>query len=127
MSYTIGQVAEKMGVTTHTLRYYEKEGLLPFVERTESGIRSFKDSDVECLHIIECLKATGMPIKDIKVFIDWCAEGDSTLQQRYEMFLERRKEVLQQMADLQRTLATIEYKCQYYKDALDALKDTVKS
>lgn len=127
MSYTIGQVAEKMGVTTHTLRYYEKEGLLPFVERTESGIRSFKDSDVECLHIIECLKATGMPIKDIKVFIDWCAEGDSTLQQRYEMFLERRKEVLQQMADLQRTLATIEYKCQYYKDALDTLKDTVKS
>lgn len=127
MSYTIGQVAEKMGVTTHTLRYYEKEGLLPFVERTESGIRSFKDSDVECLHIIECLKATGMPIKDIKVFIDWCAEGDSTLQQRYEMFLERRKEVLQQMADLQRTLATIEYKCQYYKDTLDTLKDTVKS
>ena len=118
MTYTIGQVAEKVGLTAHTLRYYDKEGLLPFVERTESGVRRFKESDFEWLQIIDCLKATGMPIKDIRQFVDWVIQGDSTLDKRYAMFLERRKEAQQQMKELQKTLDTIEYKCAYYKKAL---------
>lgn len=90
--YSIGDVAKRMNVPASTLRYYDKEGLLPFVERTQSGIRQFKESDIDWLNIIECLKRTGMPIKDIKRFIDWCQEGDTSIQQRYEMFLERKKE-----------------------------------
>lgn len=77
MTHSIGQVAKLMNLTVYTLRYYDKEGLLPFVERTPSGTRLFKESDLDALKIIECLKATGMPIKDIKNFIDWCSEGDS--------------------------------------------------
>ena len=119
MFYTIGEAAQKMGLTTYTLRYYEKEGLLPFVERNNKGIRHFKDGDFGWLSIIECLKASGMPIKDIKIFIDWCMQGDATLQQRRDMFLERKKVVEQQMADLQKILSTIEYKCWYYQTALD--------
>lgn len=118
--YTIGEVAERMHVTAHTLRYYDKEGLMPFVKRSDSGIRQFTEADFDWLHIIECLKATGMPIKDIKTFIDWCMEGDSTLAKRYEMFLERRRIVLEQMQELQRTLDTIDYKCWYYKTAAEA-------
>ena len=67
--YSIGEVSKKMNITPSTLRYYEKEGLLPFVSRTKSGIRSFNDADLNRLRIIECLKKTGMSIKKIKQFI----------------------------------------------------------
>ncbi|CAH2213561.1 MerR family transcriptional regulator [Tepidibacter aestuarii] len=120
MSYTIGQVAKRMNITSSTLRYYDKEGLLPSIDRTEGGIRRFKEEDFEWLSIIECLKNTGMSIKDIKIFIDWCMDGDSTLQQRYDMFLERKLETEKQIKILQDSLDKINYKCWYYKTALDA-------
>ena len=69
MYYTIGEMAKIINVAPSTLRYYDKEGLLPFVERTEGGIRMFKESDYEGLTIINCLKNSGMPLKDIKVFL----------------------------------------------------------
>ncbi|WP_430789716.1 MerR family transcriptional regulator [Virgibacillus flavescens] len=118
--YSISEIAKELDLTVYTLRYYDKEGLLPFVERTSSGTRVFKESDIEALKIIECLKATGMPIKEIKNFIDWCSEGDSSLQQRYDLFLERKDTVEAQMAELKKTMQLIEYKCLYYKTALDA-------
>lgn len=120
MAYLISEVAKMMNLTVHTLRYYDKEGLLPFVERTPSGTRLFKESDLGALKIIECLKSTGMPIKDIKNFIDWCSEGDFTLQQRYDMFMERKAVVAAQMEELKNTMEVIEHKCWYYKTALDA-------
>ncbi|NMD71255.1 MerR family transcriptional regulator [Bacillus sp. DNRA2] len=124
-TYSISEVAKELNLTVYTLRYYDKEGLIPFVERTETGIRLFKESDIEALRIIECLKATGMPIKEIKHFIDWCSEGDATLQQRYDMFLERKASVEAQMAELKKTMERIEYKCWYYKTALDAGTENV--
>lgn len=120
MAYSISEVAKKMNVTIYTLRYYDKEGLIPFVERSSNGARLFKDSDLETLKIIECLKSTGMHIKDIKNFIDWCSEGDSSLQQRYDMFMERKTAVEAQMEELKKTLELIEHKCWYYKTSLDA-------
>ncbi|MFB6466805.1 MerR family transcriptional regulator [Cytobacillus sp. Hz8] len=119
-SYSISEVAKELNLTVYTLRYYDKEGLMPFVERTASGTRLFKKSDIDALKIIECLKATGMPIKEIKNFIDWCSEGDSTLQQRYDMFMERKASVEAQMEELKKTMKLIEHKCSYYKTALDA-------
>jgi transcriptional regulator, merR family len=120
MPYTIGEAAARMHLSAPTLRYYDKEGLLPFVDRSESGIRVFKESDFEWLRLIECLKATGMPIRDIKQFIDWCLEGDATLPQRRDMFYERRRAVLKQMETLQATLDVIDYKCWYYDAAAKA-------
>jgi DNA-binding transcriptional MerR regulator len=120
MTYSIGEVAKKLNLTIYTLRYYDKEGLMPFVERTTSGSRVFKESDLDALKIIECLKATGMPIKDIKYFIDWCTQGDSSLQQRYDMFVERKAVVEAQMEELTKIMETIKHKCWYYKTALDA-------
>jgi DNA-binding transcriptional MerR regulator len=119
-TYTISEVAKELDLTVYTLRYYDKEGLMPFVERTASGTRLFKDSDIEALKIIECLKSTGMPIKEIKNFIDWCSDGDSTLQQRYDMFIERKASVKAQMEEFKKTMKIIEHKCLYYKLALDA-------
>lgn len=119
-TYTISEVAKELNLTVYTLRYYDKEGLMPFVERTSSGNRLFKESDLSALKVIECLKATGMPIKEIKNFIDWCSEGDATLQQRYDMFLERKANVEGQMEELRKTMDVIEHKCLYYKTALEA-------
>ncbi|MCK0472783.1 MerR family transcriptional regulator [Halalkalibacter sp. APA_J-10(15)] len=120
ITYSISEVSKELNLTVYTLRYYDKEGLLPFVERTASGARLFKDSDISALKIIECLKSTGMPIKEIKHFIDWCSTGDSTLQKRYDMFLERKAIVEAQMKELAETMKLIEHKCSYYKSALDA-------
>ena len=120
MAYSIGEVAKKLNLTIYTLRYYDKEGLMPFVERTPNGTRVFKESDLNALQIIECLKATGMPIKDIKNFFDWCSQGDSSLQQRYDMFIERKAVVESQIEELKKTMEVIEYKCWYYKTALEA-------
>lgn len=119
-TYSISEVAKELNLTIYTLRYYDKEGLMPFVERTENGTRLFKESDISALKVVECLKSTGMPIKEIKTFIDWCSEGDSSLQERYDMFLERKASVEAQMAELKKTMEVIEYKCLYYKTALDA-------
>lgn len=119
-TYSISEVAGMLNLTPYTLRYYDKEGLMPFVERTASGTRRFKDTDIQALHVIECLKATGMPIKEIKQFIDWCGEGDASLQQRYDMFLERKATVEAQMEALKKTMDVIDHKCDYYEKALKA-------
>lgn len=120
MYYTIGEAAQRMHLSAPTLRYYDKEGLLPFVDRSAGGARMFKESDFEWLRLIECLKSTGMPIRDIKQFIDWYMEGDTTLPQRRDMFYERKRAVEAQIEMLQATLDMIDYKCWYYDTAVAA-------
>ena len=120
MYYSIGEAAQRMHLSAPTLRYYDKEGLLPFVDRSAGGARMFKESDFEWLRLIECLKSTGMPIRDIKQFIDWYMEGDTTLPQRRDMFYERRRAVEAQIETLQATLDMIDYKCWYYDTAVAA-------
>ena len=120
MLYTVGEMAKKIGVAPSTLRHYDKEGLLPFVERSGGGIRMFKDSDMESINIIECLKKTGMTIKEIKQFIDWCREGDSTIEDRLALIDRQRENVLKQMEQLYRTLDTLTYKHWYYETAKKA-------
>jgi len=120
MKLTISEAAKETHLSPHTIRYYDKEGLLPFIHRTESGIRYFTESDMEGLAIINCLKSTGMPLKEIKTFMNWCVEGDSTIEMRYKMFLERKACVEAQIEELHKTLDRINYKCWYYKTALDA-------
>lgn len=119
-TYTIKEAAEKMHLTTAALRYYDKEGLLPFMTRRDSGYRIFTEIDLEMLRIIECLKKTGMSIKNIHQFVLWVQQGDSSLQERYQLFLDRKKVVETQMAELQETLNLIQHKCRYYETALAA-------
>lgn len=120
MHYSIGEMAKMIGVPASTLRYYDKEGLLPFVERTAGGIRKFKAEDYEWLRIIECLKATGLEIKQIKAYIDMALAGDSTIKQRLQLFVEQREAVRQQIRQLQNTLEILDYKVWYYETAVQA-------
>lgn len=117
MFYTIGEVSKKFNIPTSTLRYYEKEGLLPFIERDKNGIRKFKEENFEWIHTIECLKNTGMPIKDIKNFIDCCIKGDSTINERLETIDNHRKSVIKQIEELNKNLENLNYKYWYYKTA----------
>lgn len=118
-TYQIGEAARLMNLSISTLRYYDKEGLLESVERTEGGIRIFKEKDIQQLRMVECLKNTGMQLKDIRTFFQWCREGDSTLQKRYQMFQDRRRELEAQMQALQNSLDLVNYKCEYYRLAAE--------
>lgn len=117
MLYTVGEMAKLLGVAASTLRYYDQEGLLPFVERSSSGMRVFKDSDYEWLQIIECLKKTGMPLKDIRRFVEMAMQGDETIEPRLDLIKQQREAVKAQLAQLQQTLDTLDFKCWYYETA----------
>ena len=120
MVYTIGETAKRLNIAASTLRYYDKEGLLPLVERSNGGIRIFKDEDFEWLGIIECLKKTGMPIKEIKEFVDWCVAGDATIDQRLALIKAQQEAVERQIQAMQENLNLLSYKRWYYETAKQA-------
>ncbi|MPM85885.1 putative HTH-type transcriptional regulator [bioreactor metagenome] len=117
MYYTISEIAKKIDLSPHTLRFYAKEGLTPFVERSQSGIRMFKEEDLEALFLIEYLKKSGMKLKEIKEFMEWCTEGDETIDQRLNMFKEQEQKVMEKINELHTALDLIKYKCWYYETA----------
>ena len=125
--YTIGQVAEMFGLPISTLRYYDKQGLFPNMERA-SGIRRFSDREIEALRVIECLKKAGMEIKDIRQFMNWCAEGASTYSQRKVMFEERKAHMEAEITRMNRALDMLKFKCWYYEQAIkDGSEDRLKA
>ena len=126
MYYTISEVSKKLNISSHTLRFYAKEGLLPFVERNENGVRLFKEEDFEWLLVIECLKKTGMTIKEIAQFIEWVMEGDTTILKRLEMFRERQEAVERQIKELQETQKVLKYKCWFYEKAKEVDTTDIK-
>lgn len=114
MTYTIKEVAAKVGLSIYTLRYYDKAGLLPFVLRDEKGYRVFTDSDLNLLHTICCLKDTGMKIDDIRQYIDYVMAGADTVAQRSELLTAQRQKVLAQQKQLAASLQEIDYKLRIY-------------
>lgn len=117
MTYTVGEMAKFIGVAPSALRYYDKEGLLPFVERSAGGVRVFHEEDCEWLKIIECLKRTGMPIKGIKRYMDLAIQGGATIDERLELLLRQREVIRRQIEELRQTLDILEFKCWYYETA----------
>ncbi len=116
--YTIGQVSQMFDLPISTLRYYDKMGLLPGLART-SGIRRFDDDQLEALRVIECLKQSGLEIRDIKKFMDWCQEGPSTYAERLDLFRKQLHDVDEKIAELERTRAMLSWKCWYYNHACE--------
>lgn len=117
MQYSIGEIAKMTGLSPSTLRFYDKEGLLPGLRR-QGGKRIFDESHIETLRIIECLKRSGLEIRDIRKFMELTTKGSTSYAQRRELMEERRLKTLEQIEELQRTLAVLEYKCWYYDEAL---------
>lgn len=97
MNYTIKKVSEMTGLSIPTIRYYDKEGLLPDLQRKESGYRVFSDRDLEAIDLIECFKESGLTIREIRHFMSLVRQGDVTLEERlaiYQMHIARLEEKL---------------------------------
>ena len=125
--YTIGQVSEMFDLPISTLRYYDKQRLFPEMTRV-SGIRKFDDTEIDALSVIECLKRSGLEIKDIKQFMDWCMEGASTYPQRKELFERQRRQVEAEMERMTQVLDMLKFKCWYYEQAIqDGNEDRIKA
>lgn len=125
--YTIGQVSEMFSVPVSTLRYYDKQGLFPHMERA-GGIRKFGESEIEALKLIECLKRSGLEIREIRQFMEWVAQGPSTYAQRKELIEQTRRRVEEEQASLQRALDMLTFKTWYYEQAMaDGNEDRVTS
>ncbi|MFF2481468.1 MerR family transcriptional regulator [Paenibacillus sp. NPDC058071] len=109
MTYTISQVAQKTNLSIFTIRYYDKEGLLPFVDR-HNGTRVFHEEDIDWIDLICCLKNTGMPIKEIRTFIQTCTDNRAVVEKGLEILVRHKENVQRQMEETRRHLDTIEYK-----------------
>ncbi|KPL60323.1 MerR family transcriptional regulator [Rossellomorea vietnamensis] len=119
MDYSIGQVAKMNNMTISQLHYYDRQGLLPFINRTENGDRTFDEGSLKFLEMILCLKNTGMPIKKIKEFVQWTMDGEQTLPERMEMMLEQEQKVQQQIRDMQANLEKIQMKIKRYENEMN--------
>lgn len=117
MAYTIGEVAKKLDLSPSALRYYDKEGLLPFVTRTPGGIRTFREEDLEWLRVITCLKKTGMPLCDIRRFVEMAMQGDATITERLALIKAQKAAVERQIAAWEDTLRILAFKEWYYQTA----------
>ena len=110
-----------MKIPEYTLRYYEKEGLLPAIRRSRGGVRRFTEEDLEWLGLVFCLKNTGMPIKKIREFIDLSRKGDQTLPQRCEILLAHKKDVENRIASMEKQLVKVNQKIQCFSSQSKAL------
>lgn len=116
--YSIGEISKMFQLPISTIRYYDKEGLFPHLKRV-NGVRQFSESEIETLRVIDCLKKSGLEIKDIKEYMSLCSLGNTTLKQRKEIFEKQKEEVLQEMEKLQKVLSMLNYKCWYYDQAIE--------
>lgn len=125
--YTIGQVSKLCGLPVSTLRYYDKEGLFPALRR-DSGIRKFEEKDLEAIRVIECLKKSGLELRDVKQFMEWCVEGPSTYSQRLALFYKQKEQVEEEIERMNRVMDMIKFKCWYYETAIrDGNEDRLQS
>ncbi|MDO4911073.1 MAG: MerR family transcriptional regulator [Corynebacterium sp.] len=125
MTYSIGQVAELTHLSAHTLRFYEKEGLVR-PERTDTGLRDYNEEDVQAVLFINCMKKTGMSIADIGKFMElsYSSNPDETLSMRIAMLAEQEARVAQQITHLEECRSYIEQKIKWYQDPSSMEKPT---
>ena len=123
--YTIKEVADKMDVSEHTLRFWAKSGFFPFIKRNKNNIRLFSENDLDWVRIVKCLRSVGTENKAIKKYIDLCIKGDSTIPERYEIIRETKVKARLQMEELQKQLDLLDFKEGFYQNLIkNNLKDT---
>jgi len=127
-SYTIGQVSKLLDLPNSTIRYYDSQNLLPNLEKKDSGIRIFSQADIDTLRVIECLKKSGMKIKDIYTFTNLVAQGDDSIKERRDMFYRVRHDFELEMEKMKQTMKVLDFKCEYYDKAIsDGTEEYVQS
>ncbi|WP_274649806.1 MerR family transcriptional regulator [Paenibacillus humicola] len=112
--FTIGQVAEKTGLSIHTIRYYEKEGILPIIKRNESGRRIFEYEDIQWINLINCLRSTGMPITQLKDYANLTLYGDQSGEKRLEILKKQKEKIEEQMNTLKSHIDLLNLQMEWY-------------
>ncbi|MCR4884923.1 MAG: MerR family transcriptional regulator [Clostridiales bacterium] len=120
MCYSIHEVSEKTGISPYVLRFYEKEGLLPHIHRSEGGIRYYTEEDIDLLGLICCLKKTGMQLKEIRTFVQLSDKGPETLRERCAILKQQQDNVQNQMKELQKSYEKVSHKLAYFSGLLEA-------
>lgn len=115
---TITEVSEKFDVSQDTLRYYERIGLLPRVNRNKSRIRDYTEEDCKWVEFIKCMRSAGLPIEVLIEYIGLFQQGDETIEARKELFIEQRKQIIKRMEDMRKTLERLDYKIASYEQAI---------
>ncbi|WP_238885442.1 MerR family transcriptional regulator [Clostridium sp. YIM B02551] len=125
MTYSIKDVSEILGLSIYTIRFYDKEGLLPFVSKNKSGHREFTESDLGLFRVICCLKNSGMQIKEIKKYIELCMESANNIESRKNLLVEHRKEIVNQINSLTEMLKVVDFKIEMYEapNAVEIIND----
>ncbi|MFG2497248.1 MerR family transcriptional regulator [Streptomyces sp. NPDC048441] len=118
--YTISEVVAFIGLTAHTLRWYERIGLMTHIDRSHTGQRRYRNRDLDWLTFIGKLRLTGMPVADMVRYAELVREGDHTFTQRHELLEQTRRDVRTRITELQGTLAVLDYKINFYADARPA-------
>ena len=116
--YTIDEAAQRTGITTHTLRYYERIGLLDPVGRAPSGHRRYTKADLGMVEFLTCLRQTGMPIRAMQEFMELARAGDDTIPDRVEALVAHREALAEQLALLRRHFEALSGKIEYYRALL---------
>lgn len=116
--YTVKEVAQIMKISAHTVRYYDNEGLIPFVSRTQSNARTFSEYDLSWIRTVHCLRATNLSINDIKKYIDLCLKGNKTIPQRAKIIFNQEKNLKEHLKQLQEQMKVLQIKKKYYTDLL---------
>ena len=116
--YTIKEVAEIVGETDHTIRFYCKEGLFPFLTRDKNNVRRFTEEDLEGVRIVLCLRDTGMPLGEIRHYMDLCTQGDDTLPERLQIIRDQKARAREEMNSLQEKIDHLSWKEQHYVEMI---------
>jgi len=114
----ISEVSEQSGISSDTLRYYERIGLIPPVNRNESGIRDYNEIDVRRVEFIKCMRSVGLPIEVLIEYFKLVQQGDQTIEARKEILIEQRAQLVAQMEEMQKTLDMLNYKIEVYENAI---------
>ncbi|GAB6172988.1 MerR family transcriptional regulator [Paradesulfitobacterium aromaticivorans] len=115
---TITEVSEKFDIPQDTLRYYERIGLIPRVNRNKSGIRDYTEEDCKWVEFIKCMRGAGLPIEVLIEYVALFQQGDETIEVRKELFIEQRKQLIARMEDMKKTLERLDYKIAVYEQAV---------
>jgi len=123
----IAEVSERYGISSDTLRYYERIGLIPPVNRNISGIRDYREIDVKRVEFIKCMRGAGLPIEVLIEYIKLSQQGDRTVEARKEILKEQRRQLAAKMEEMQKTLDLLDYKIRVYENAvLKKEKETIQ-
>ena len=114
----IAEVSERYGISSDTLRYYERIGLIPHVNRNASGIRDYNEIDGRRVEFIKCMRSAGLPIEALIEYVGLVQQGDMTIEARKEILIEQREQLASRMVEMQKTLDILDYKIKVYENAV---------